>query len=153
MTISYTIEPPCLSAKLSTFLNSVSIAPVLSTKVNLPANRRGSNGQSIKPYSGQYFHGEIWRRSLATAPHPPSLWKRYVADTFVIQEEKHRNEFFQHINSLEDKIKFTAESTRADGSMPFLDTLVTPRSDGSLKTKVYRKPTQINICSGTANMP
>ena len=43
-----------------------------------------------------------------------------------------------------NKIKFTAESTRADGSMPFLDTLVTPRSDGSLETKVYRKPTHTN---------
>ena len=41
-------------------------------------------------------------------------------DTFVIQEEEHSDEFFQHINSLEEKIKFTTESTRADGSMPFL---------------------------------
>ena len=70
-------------------------------------------------------------------------------DTFVIQEEKYKNEFFQHINSLEDNIKFTAKTTKADGSMPFLDTLVTPRSDGSLETKVYR----INFCNGTATMP
>ena len=87
---------------------------------------------------------EKFEEALATAPHHPSLWKRYVDDTFVIQEEKHSNEFFQHINSLEDKIKFTAESTRPDGSIPFLDTLVTPRSDGSLETKVYRKPTHTN---------
>ena len=65
-------------------------------------------------------------------------------DTFVIQEEKYKNEFFQHINSLEDNIKFTAETTKADGSVPFLDTTVTPRSDGSLETKVYRKPTHTN---------
>ena len=65
--------------------------------------------------------------ALATATHPPSLWKRYVDDAFVIQEEEHSNEFFQHVNSIEEKIKFTAESTRADGAMPFLDTLVTPR--------------------------
>ena len=82
--------------------------------------------------------------ALATAPHPPNLWKRYVDDTFVIQEEKYKNEFFQHINSLEDNIKFTAETTKAHGSMPFLDTLVTPRSDGSLETKIYRKPTHTN---------
>ena len=45
---------------------------------------------------------------------------------------------------LDDNIKFTAESTNADGSIPFLDTLVTPQSGGSLQTKVYRKPTHTN---------
>ena len=82
--------------------------------------------------------------ALDTAPHPPSLWKRYVDDTFVIQEEQYKEEFFQHLNSIDPNIKFTAENTRADGSMPFLDTLVTPQSDGSLATTVYRKPTHTN---------
>ena len=82
--------------------------------------------------------------ALAIAPHPTSLWNRYMDDTFVIQEEKYKDEFFQHINTLEDNIKFTAETTKADGSIPFLDTLVTPRGDGSLETKVYRKPTHTN---------
>ena len=74
----------------------------------------------------------------------PSLWKRFVDDTFVILETKHKEEFFHHINSLDNNIKFTAENTRADGSIPFLDTLITPKSDGSLQTKVYRKPTHTN---------
>ena len=82
--------------------------------------------------------------ALDTAPHPPSLWKRYVDDTFVIQEEQHKEEFFQHINSIDPNITFTAETTKADGSMPFLDTLVTPQSDGSQATTVYRKPTHTN---------
>ena len=65
-------------------------------------------------------------------------------DTFVILETQHKEEFFHHINSLDNNIKFTAENTRADGSIPFLDTLITPKSDGSLQTKVYRKPTHTN---------
>ena len=101
-------------------------------------------GSPLSPIVANMFMKKFEEEALATAPHPPSLWKRYVDDTFVIQEEKCSNEFFQHINSLEYKIKFTAESTRADASIPFLDTLVTPRSDGSLETKVYRKPTHTN---------
>ena len=45
---------------------------------------------------------------------------------------------------MDENIKFTADSTRADWSLPFLDTLVTPQSDGSLQTKLYRKPTHTN---------
>ena len=83
-------------------------------------------------------------KALETAPHPPSLWKKCLDDTFVILETEHKEEFFNHVNAIEEKIKFTAETTKADGSIPFLDTLVTPKSDGSLSTTVYRKPTHTN---------
>ena len=79
-------------------------------------------GSPLSPIVANIFMEKFEEEALATAPHPPSLWKRYVDDTFVIQEERYKNEFFQHINSLEDNIKFTAETTKADGSMPFLDT-------------------------------
>ena len=101
-------------------------------------------GSPLSPIVANIFMEQFEEEALATAPHPPSLWNRYVDDTFVIQEEQYKNEFFQHINSLDDNIQFTAETTKADGSMPFLDTLVTPKSDGSLETKVYRKPTHTN---------
>ena len=61
-------------------------------------------------------------KALDTALHPPSLWKRFVDDTFVILEAEHKEEFFNHINVIEEKIKFTAETTKVDGSIPFLDT-------------------------------
>ena len=35
-------------------------------------------------------------------------------DTFVILNTEHKEEFFQHINALEEKIQFAAENTRAD---------------------------------------
>ena len=82
--------------------------------------------------------------ALESAPHPPNLWKIFVDDTFVILEAQHKEEFFNHITSIDENIKFTAETTKADGSMPFLDTLVTPTSDGSLSTTIYRKPTHTN---------
>ena len=65
-------------------------------------------------------------------------------DTFVILETKYKEEFFHHINTVDSHIKFTVENTREDGSIPFLDSLITPNQDGSLQTKVYRKPTHTN---------
>ena len=98
----------------------------------------------LSPIVANIFMEKFEEEALDTAPHPPSLWKRYVDDTFVIQEEQHKDEFFHHINSIGPNIKFTAATPKADGSMPFLDTLVTPQSDESLATTVYRKPTHTN---------
>ena len=64
-----------------------------------------------------------------------------------MQQQSNR-EFSQQINSVDPSIIFTAEETRPDGSMPFLDTLITPQIDGILTTSVYRK--LIYIYSGTA---
>ena len=101
-------------------------------------------GSPLSPIVANIFMEKFEEEALETAPHPPRLWKRYVDDTFVIQEEQYKNEFFQHINSLDENIKFTTETTKADGSMPFLDTLVTPQSDGSLETTFYRKLNHTN---------
>ena len=64
------------------------------------------------------FMKKFEKEALDTAPHPPSLWKRYVDDTFVIQEEQHKEEFFQHINSVDPNITFTAETTKLMGLCP-----------------------------------
>ena len=66
-------------------------------------------------------------------------------DTFVIIQKEKEDSFFNHINNIDNKIQFTKEASRSDGSMPFLDTLVTINGDGSLNTKVYRKPTHTDL--------
>ena len=43
--------------------------------------------------------------------------------------------------AIDDNIHFTCEEAREDGSIPFLDMLITPDEDGRLNTTVYRKPT------------
>ena len=65
--------------------------------------------------------------------NPPRLWKRYVDDTFVIPQQSQKEEFLQHINSVDPSIKFTTEEPKDDGSMPFLDTLVTPNEYGTFR--------------------
>ena len=62
-------------------------------------------------------------------------------DTFVILKKDHKEEFLHHINFVDPSIQFTTEEQKEDDSMPFLDILVTPQEDGTLTSKVYRKPT------------
>ena len=73
------------------------------------------------------------------------MWKRFVDDTCVIIKETHKQEFLEHINSIDPHIQFTSEDSKDDGSMPFLDMLITPTEDGRLNTTVYRKPTHTDM--------
>ena len=76
---------------------------------------------------------------------PPRIWRRYVDDTFEVQQESHKDEFFQHINTVDTSIQFTVEEAGPDGSILFLDILVTPQSDGTFTTKVYKKPIHTDL--------
>ena len=98
-------------------------------------------GSPLSPIIANLYMESFETKTLNTAPNPPTLWKRYVDDTFVVIKKCHQEEFFHHINSIEESIQFTAEDTHADGTLPFLDVLVIPQPDGSLATTVYRKPT------------
>ena len=69
------------------------------------------------------------------------MWLRYMDDTFVIQKEDHKQNFLEHINSVDPAIKFTVEDIKEDGAIPFLDTIVKPEADGRLSITSYRKPT------------
>ena len=58
------------------------------------------------------------------------------------------------MNSIDEGIQFTDENTRADGSMPNLDTLVIPNLK-AVCLPLYTESQLIltNTCSGTATMP
>ena len=98
-------------------------------------------GSPLSPIIANLYIEEFEIKALSTAPNPPTLLKRFVDDTFVVIKKCHQEEFFHHINSIEDSVQFTAENTYADGTLPFLDVLVIPQPDGSLSITVYRKPT------------
>ena len=51
----------------------------------------------LSPIVANIFMENFEKGALETAPHPPSLWKGFVDDTFVILETQHKDEFFLHI--------------------------------------------------------
>ena len=65
-------------------------------------------------------------------------------DTFVIQQEEHKQNFLEHINNVDPVIKFSVECNQQGGAIQFLDTIVKPEADNTLSLTVYRKPTHTN---------
>ena len=63
----------------------------------------------------------------------------------VVQQQKHQQQFLQHINTVDPSIQFTVEEAKGDGSIPFLDTIIRPEEDGSFTIGVYRKPTHTDL--------
>ena len=91
------------------------------------------------------FMEDLGIKAIRMSNTPPKIWRRFVDDTFTIIKKENRNNFLQHLISIHPNIKFTSEEMKEDGSMPFLDILITPTEDGSLKTSVYRKQTHTDL--------
>ena len=97
-------------------------------------------GSWVSPTIANIYMEYFEQKPLSTAPIP-RLWQRYVDDIFVIQKDIYRQDFQQHINSVDTAIQFTVETNKEDGAIPFLDTIVKPEADGNLSITVYQKPT------------
>ena len=98
-------------------------------------------GSPLSPVIANVYMEHLEETALRTAPLQPTLWLRYVDDTFVIwphgQDELQR--FHDHINQQHPNIQFTIEEEK-EGKLAFLDVQITRSTDG-LSTSVYHKPT------------
>ena len=61
-------------------------------------------GSPISPIVANLYMGDFEVKVLNTSPHPLSLLKRYVNDTFVVIKSAHKNDFLDHLNSIEKGI-------------------------------------------------
>ena len=102
-------------------------------------------GSPVSPIVANIFMESFETRAISTALHPPKFWRRYVDDTCVIQDQLHKDEFLNHINSVDNAIQSTVEEAKEDGSIPFLDTPITPEQNGTFSIGVYRKSTQTDL--------
>ena len=80
----------------------------------------------------------------APPPCPPKLWKRYVDDILEIIPRGSTQALTEHLNHADptNSIKFTHEE-ETEGKIPFLDTLICRKEDGSVKLQLYPKKTPV----------
>ena len=102
-------------------------------------------GSPISPIVANLYMEDFETKAFSSAVHPPSMWKRFVDDIFVVIESSRKEEFLDHINNMDPHIQFTTDDAKPDGSLPFLDTIVLIQPDNSLLTSVYRKPTHTDL--------
>ena len=100
-------------------------------------------GSPVSPIVANIYMEAFEQRAITSAPHPPSVWLRYVDDTFVIIDQNHITEFHEHVNNIDPYIKFTIEKEE-NNQLPFLDIKIHRENNGSLSTTIYRKPTHTN---------
>ncbi|XP_019870071.1 uncharacterized protein LOC109598606 [Aethina tumida] len=98
-------------------------------------------GSLLSSVFANFFMEKFEQKAIETSKHKPSVWYRYVDDTFVIWKhgQEKLDQFLKHLNSQHNIIEFTMELEK-ENQIPFLDVPV-KRVGEHLDHTVYRKPT------------
>ncbi|XP_072037314.1 uncharacterized protein [Amphiura filiformis] len=101
-------------------------------------------GSPVSAIVANLFMEWLEKEAIMTAPLDckPKYWRRYVDDVLEIIQKDTTLKLTEHLNTIDPtgNIKFTHEE-EDQGKIPFLDTLIVRREDGSVKMLVYRKKT------------
>jgi hypothetical protein len=97
-------------------------------------------GASTSGFVADIFMEKIETGALTTFINPPSLWCRFVDDTYVFIKELVEAAFEKHLNRQNTNLKFTKEIEN-NKQLSYCDTLNTRQEDGTINTSIYRKPT------------
>ena len=104
-------------------------------------------GTPCAPHYANIFMEQLERKIISTAPggQTPFLWKRYIDNIYMIwthsMDDLHS--FHSHMNQNHCSIQFEMKFSTKE--RPFLDTMTYFDNVGSIKTTLYRQPT--DICS------
>ena len=80
-------------------------------------------GSPISPIAASLYMEDFETKAINTVEYPPKMWKRYVDDTCVVIDSAKKDSWTWSILT-DPCIQFTTENAKADGSIPFLDTIV-----------------------------
>ena len=106
-------------------------------------------GSPVSPIVANLYMEYFEQKALSAAP-TPRLWHWYVDDTFVILEEIHKQDFLQHINSVDPAISLQWRTTRRMGPSPSWTPLSNQRWMGNcLSLCTGNLPTLTSTYSGT----
>ena len=99
-------------------------------------------GFPLSPIITNLFMEKFEQKALNSANPKPEWWTRFVDDTFLIwaHGKEELEKFVEHLNKQTESIKFMKEFEE-NNALPFLDTLLIRKQDGSISHKVYRKGT------------
>ncbi|XP_030838373.1 uncharacterized protein LOC115922810 [Strongylocentrotus purpuratus] len=111
-------------------------------------------GSPLSPIIANIFMEHLEHQALKSADKSPSLWLRYVDDTFVIwpHSTPDLHQFLDHINNQHPSIKFTMETDSPRQLNPFprrthhLDTIRIPRAPihQSVSNSLIRRAHQLS---------
>ncbi|RXN35731.1 reverse transcriptase [Labeo rohita] len=137
----FTCVPTVLAVE--TVRSRLSHDPMLRQRTQLnPDQKHGcAMGSPVSPIVANLYMEEVEKKALETYSGTlPTHWFRYVDDTWVKIKINEIGPFTDHINSVDDYIKFTKEEMR-EKQLPFLDCGMYLENEGDLQVEVYRKPT------------
>ena len=61
-------------------------------------------GSPISPIVANLYMEDFEIKAISSAEYPPSCWKRYVNDTFVVIQAARKEKFLEHINNMDPHI-------------------------------------------------
>jgi hypothetical protein len=101
-------------------------------------------GNPLSGFLAELFMGHFETVASKEITDFPRVWIRYVDDIFaIVDKQEGVNKLLNDLNGRENTIKFTVEE-EIENSLPFLDTRILKREDGSLEFEVFRKLTNTN---------
>ncbi|KAJ4447063.1 hypothetical protein ANN_09052 [Periplaneta americana] len=139
--------PPCEVRSVIKFLNVQGIAPIeIDRQLCQVYGPNVMSKQMGRSDVGPRLAGIYAKVGLPAAGQSGAHFYRYVDDTLVVwpHGEEKLQEFQEYLNNIHPNIQFTKEVEK-DGCFPFLDILISRKSDGTLGHRVYRKPTHTDL--------